>query len=238
LWNVIRLEEISEKIDRKSIRALSSISGVCILVLGLCASNTPKAVAYYTNLIPRLSPLQQEEAMSNYGYKIKDPEIGIFYSRFSPKELKDTDKQKGEEYARELNKSVKMEYKQFLRKYNAITNPFLNELRSHVFCRNTNFNKAKKISDLKEKREYFLISYKENLILEKYFGNTVRRSAYAWGKDKITEVKRLIDRNKPYKSPARLNLITAFSQRTLWVAISVFISLIVAINLILHFKER
>ncbi len=238
LWNVIKPEEISEKINPKSIRVLSSISVVCILVLGLCASNTPNTAAYYTNLIPRLSPLQQEEAMSDYGYKLKDPEIGIFYSRFSPKELKDTDKQKGEEYARELNKSVKIEYKQFLRKYNTITNPFLNELRNHVFCRNTNFNKAKNTSDLKEKRVYYLVSYKENLILEKHFGNTVRRSAYVWSKDKIMEVERLIDRNKPYKSPVSLNLITAFSQKTLWIAISVFISLIVAINLILHLKER
>ena len=37
--------------------------------------------------------------MSEFGYKYKDPEIGIFYSRLSLKDLHKTDEQKGKYYA-------------------------------------------------------------------------------------------------------------------------------------------
>ncbi len=70
-----------------------------LIILGLCASNTPRRVASYTRRIPWLSFLQKEEPMSEFGYKYKDPEIGVFYSRLSPKSLQKTDNLKGEQYA-------------------------------------------------------------------------------------------------------------------------------------------
>ena len=73
--------------------------------------------------------------MSEFGYKCDDPEIGIFYSRINPKKLQKIDNQRGEEYAQILNKMANMNYKQFLREYNPITDPFLHELRVHIFRR-------------------------------------------------------------------------------------------------------
>jgi hypothetical protein len=238
LWKVIKPKIISEKIRAKSIKIFSSIFGVSLIVLGLCASNTPKRVEYYTKLMPWLSFLKKEEPMSEFGYKYEDPEIGAFYSRLNPEDLLKTDNTKGEEYARILNESVNKDYQQFLREYNPITDPFMHELRVHIFRRDRHFKKANKNSDPKEKKEFYLIAYKENLILKKYFTKSIKNSVYLWDKAKSENLEGLIDKNKPYKSPVSANLFTAFSEEAMWITIFALIFLIIIINFILISIER
>jgi VanZ family protein len=231
LWKVVKPKIISEKISIKSIRIITSIFAVCLIVLGLCASNTPDRVAYYTNLISPLSFLQKEEPMSEFGYKLIDVDIGVFYSRFAPDKLEKTDNQQGEKYAQILNKSVNISYKE-------ISNPFLYELRIHVFRRDTYFDRGNKTSDLNEKKEFYSIAYKENLILEKYFRQSIKKSIYAWGENSIKETEPLIDKRKPYKSPVSANLFTSFSEKTIWISILVLLSFLILINLILYFLKK
>lgn len=238
LWKVVKPKIISEKIRTESIKIFTSISAVCLVVLGLCASNTPKRVAHYTKLMPWLSFLKKEEPMSEFGYKYEDPEIGIFYSRLNPEDLLKTDNIKSEEYAQILNESVNKDYGQFLREYNPITDPFMHELRVHIFRRDRHFKKANKTSNLKEKKEFYLIAYKENLILKKYFTRSIKNSVYLWDKAKIGKLEGLIDKNKPYESPVSANLFTAFSEKTMWITIFALISFLVLINFIFVFKER
>lgn len=135
LWQVIGPKSISEKINPKSLKILSSLFAFCRIVLGLCASNTPQLVYRYTKKIPWLSFLQKEEPLSEFGYKYNDPTIGGFFSRMNPKKLQTIDNQRGEEYAHILNKTVNLDYRQFLREYNPITDPFAHELRVHIFRR-------------------------------------------------------------------------------------------------------
>jgi len=224
IWKVVKPKIISDKINANSIRILTSVFAICLVILGLCASNTPKRVASYTKLLPWLSFLRKEEPMSEFGYKFGDPEIGVFYSRLRLGELEKIDKQKGEEYAHTLNDSANMSYEQFLREYNPISNPFLHELRIHIFRRDTYFDKGNKTSDINEKKELYFIAYKENLILEKYFTRSVGKSAYSWGENKIKALESLIDKSKPYKSPVSANLITSFSEKTMDINFSYNIS--------------
>lgn len=238
LWKVIKPKIISEKIRAESIKIFSSIFGVSLIVLGLCASNTPKRVEYYTKLMPWLSSLKKEEPMSEFGYKYEDPEIGVFYSRLNPEDLLKTDNAKGEEYSRILNESVNKNYQQFIREYNPITAPFMHELRVHIFRRDRYFKKANKSSNPKEKKEFYLIAYKENLILKKYFNLSIKNSVYWWDKAKIEKLKGLIDINKFYKSPVSANIFTAFSEKAMWIGIFVIISLLVLINLILPVEKK
>lgn len=238
LWKVIKPKIISEKIRAESIKIFSSIFGVSLIVLGLCASNTPKRVEYYTKLMPWLSSLKKEEPMSEFGYKYEDPEIGVFYSRLNPEDLLKTDNAKGEEYARILNESVNKNYQQFIREYNPITDPFMHELRVHIFRRDRYFKKANKSSNPKEKKKFYLIAYKENLILKKYFNLSIKNSVYWWDKAKIEKLKGLIDINKFYKSPVSANIFTAFSEKAMWIGIFVIISLLVLINLILPVEKK
>jgi len=195
-------------------------------------------VASYTKKIPLLSFLQKEEPMSEFGYKYKDPEVGIFYSRLSPKNLQKTNNLRGEQYAQILNESVDKDYEQFLREYDPITDPFMHELRVHIFRRDEYFKKGKSTSNLNEKKEFHLIASKENLILEKYFSRSIEKSVYRWNKDILKELEVLVDKNKPYESPVSANLFSSFSEKSVWVSIFALIFFLVLINLILPFIKK
>jgi hypothetical protein len=184
--------------------------------------------------MPFLAFLQKEETMSEFGYKYKDPEIGAFYSRLSPKNLKKTDNLRGAQYAQVLNESVDKDYKQFLREYNPITDPFIHELRIHIFRRDTHSDKARATSEISEKKESYFIAYKENLILEKYFSQSIEKSVYRWNEEILRESEALIDKSRLYESPVSANLFTSFSEKTMWLFILTLISSLALINLILH----
>ncbi len=237
VWKVLKPKIISEKTNASSVRILSSIFASCLIILGLCISNTPNRVYRYTQKIPWLSFLQKEEAMSEFGYKHKDPEIGMFYSRLSLKSLRKTDILMGEQYAQILNKSIDKDYEQFIREYSPTTEPFMHELRVHIFRRDTYFGKGRSTSKLNDKIEFYLIAYKENLILEKYFNNSIEKSVYRWNEDTLQESEALIDKSKPYESPVSANLFTSFSEKTVWGSIFVLMALLVLFNLILSYKK-
>jgi hypothetical protein len=238
IWKVIRPEKISHKITAKSSMIFTAIFSSCLIFFGLCASNTPERVEAYSNKIPILNFLQKEEAMSEFGYKFKDEEIGEFKSRMSLRELNNTDRMNAEQYAQILNQSAKTKYDQFIREYNPITNPFLHEMRVHIFRRDTYLNKSRSATDENEKKEAYFIAYKENLILEKYFGNTLRKTDHAWDENKKKEAEAYIEKNKVYRSPVSANLITSFSEKTIWIGILGIIVFLAGINFFFFLKEK
>lgn len=238
IWNVVRPKIISDKFSARSLKIFSSILVVCLIILGICVSNTPNRVASYTKHIPWLSFLQKEEPMSEFGYKLKDPEIGVFYSRLSPGRLQKTDKQVGRDYAQILNESVDKNYGHFLKEYSPSTHPFMHELRVHIFRRDEYFKKAKNTSDPGKKREFFFIAYKENLILKKYFTQSIEKSVYQWKNDIVAKSEALIDKNKSYESPVSANLFTSFSEKTVWIIIFSLIFFLVLVNVLFPFIKR
>jgi len=238
VWKVINPKDISKKINPKSFRIFSCIFASCLIILGLCVSNTPDRVYRYTKKIPLFSFLQKEEPMSEFGYKHKDPEIGVFYSRLSVKSLYRADSLMGKQYAQILNESIDKDYEQFIREYSPTTEPFMHELRVHIFRRDTYLKKGKSSSNQREKQESYLIAYKENLILERYFKNSIEKSVYRWDEDTLQESKELIDKSKPYESPVSANLFTSFSEKTVWVLILSTILFLVVANLIFLYIEK
>jgi len=238
IWKVVKPKIISKKINIKSIRIFSSILASCIIILGICASNTPQRVAVYTKKIPWLSYLQKEEPMSEFGYKYEDIEIGIFSSRLNPEEIRSIDETKSKQNSQILNENREIKYEEFLKEYTSYANPFIHELRVHVFRRDSYFKKAETITKIDEKRESYFTAYKENLILVKYFGNTVKKSIYSWNENIVKEAESLIDKSKHYKSPVSANLFTYFSIRTMWIAVFAFISLLIITNLFFYLREK
>jgi hypothetical protein len=237
VWKVIKPEVISEKMNSRSLRILSSAFISCLLIIGLCASNTPQRVISYTNKIPWLSFLQEEEPMSEFGYKHIDPEIGAFYSRLSLKKLIAMDEIRGNQIAQILNESIDEGYEKFIREYNPGNHPFLHELRVHIFRRDTYFNKAKSVSDINEKKELYFVAFKENLILDKYFTNSTKSSIYYWNRETLQEMEKLIDKKKSYESPVSANLFTSFSEQTMWGAILAVVSILILLNFILPYTK-
>ena len=238
IWKVRRPKIISEKFNTKSLRILTSIFASCLIILGLCASNTPIRMHSYTKQITWLSFLQKEESMSEFGYKFNDSEIGTFYSRLSPKNLQKIDYLKGKQYSQILNESIGMSYNQFLREYNPVNNPFLHELRIHIFRRDTYLKKGKSTSNLNEREEFYLIAYNENLILEKYFNYSIEKSVYRWNEDILQELEASIDKSKAYESPVSANLFTSFTEKRMWIFILFILIMMGLVNFIYCVNER
>ena len=91
LWLGLRPVSTSGKRTQRSIRRVSILFAVNLILMGLCLSNTPQRVRAYTQALPFLSFLENQEAMSELKYKYKDPEIGIFFSRLLGTELERQD---------------------------------------------------------------------------------------------------------------------------------------------------
>jgi len=232
LLTVVKPKIISGKISTHSVRVLTTMSAVCLVLLGLCASNTPKRSAYYTDLIPGLSFLREEESMGEFGYKYEDSKIGTFYSRLSLPKLQKIDAERGKYNAQILNKSVDLPYEIFLGVYNIIRDPFIYELRVHIFRRDTYLIRARDSTELDERKKYYFIAYKENLIVQKYFTRSVGESVYSWGEDKVKESESLVDITDPYESTVSAGLITSFSEISMWITIGIVLIVLVLINII------
>jgi hypothetical protein len=238
LWKGIQPKIISEKIKPKSVRLVTSLLAANILLLGLCMSNTPKRVVRYTELIPALSFLQKEETMTALRHKHQDPEIGVFYSRLTLEELEKTDRKRSFEYAQILKEWMEKDYEKFLRDFSGSTHPFLHELRVHIFRRDKKYEAGLLTKDEKKQREALFIAYKENLILEKYFGRTFRKSEYNWSDKKTKETETLIDNTQPYTSPVSYGLFASLGEITMWLSIFAFLALLVLLNIWIAPKLR
>jgi hypothetical protein len=224
LWKGISPKMISQKIGLKSVKRVSWLAGANFVLLGLCLSNTPQLVASYTKIFPSLAYLQKEELMDEFRHKHKDAEIGIFFSRLTVDELKKTDREKATEYSQVLNDWRDKDYEEYLRSFTSSTFPFLHELRVHIFRRDKYFEESEKKRSEEARRKALFIAYKENLILEKYFSQTIQKSVYKWSEEKSMNIEALIDKSQFYKSPVSASLFGSLNEKKLWTAI--FISLI------------
>ena len=146
--------------------------------------------------------------MTEFGYRHEDPDIGVFFSRFTIPELRQTDSLRAEEGARILDHYQHPErYNDFLHTYTPVTDPFLHELRVHLFRRDRHrFLANSHTNDEVLIRDHSAVAYRENQIVERYFPRTVATSNY---KLMPSEVKRLHNhaREVEYVSPVSKNLI-------------------------------
>lgn len=218
IWKGIKPKFIAEKIGPRSVRKASVLLAMNLLLLGLCASNTPQRVANYANRFPFLSFLLKEEPMYEFSKKHEDPEIGVFYSRLSIEDLKRIDRESPDHYAQILRDWKDKDYNQFLSTYSPLIHPFLYEMRIHIFRRDRKEEEAQKAKNDEAKREGLFIAYKENLILKKYFTQTLEKSSYAWSEEKKGSFEALVDKSKPYRSPVSAGRLH-IKEKTVWISI-------------------
>jgi len=159
-----------------------------------------------------------------------DPDIGEFPSLLSLEELKNRDGQGSFVYAKTLQEWENKAHKEFIRSYYPFKFPFLFEMRTHVEIRNNALRNAQIADDDQKKRHFHLMAYKENLILERYFGQTLRKSPYRWMKKQTNAIKQLIDTSMTYKSPIQFGLVYPWSETTLWISILAFLLALMGIN--------
>ncbi len=88
------------------------------------------------------------------------------------------------------------------------------------------------------KREFYTVAYKENLILEKYFGQTLDKSSCQWGIKQLNQVESYLDIDMSYKSPLRFGLFFSFSEKTMWISILAFLFILALVNFFLIRRQK
>ncbi len=229
LWKGIKPSFISEKFNLKSARRISLLLAVNLVLLGLCASNTPQRVTWYAGRVPFLSPLLKQEPMYDFSLKYEDPEIGTFYSRLSPEELKKEDLENSDRHAESLRSWKDKDYGLFLSQHSPLLHTFLYEMRVHIFRRDKKAEEARKTRKESKAGEFLFIAFKENLILEKYFGQTLEKSSYSWDEETKRKTGAQIERSQPYQSPVGRGLIH-LKEKTIWLSIVIMMTLLMVIN--------
>jgi len=208
---------IIEPVFRPSgVRRICRFAAAELVLLGLCLWNTPVWTERLVRLVPAMEyVLYKPVAMSEYGYRIEDPEIGILFSRFKAEELSATDAERATEAARILDEYTHPDtYSDFLRKYSPATDPFLHELRVHLFRRDHYRSVAWKY---KKNRMHYLyhnmVAYRENQIVEKYFAHTLGETRH-WRLDDGHKayLEENMDKDRLYVSGVSRGLITSVSQ--------------------------
>lgn len=231
IWKGIQPKLPSARVQAKSLRMLSCLAVIIMILLALSLSNTPARVERYTQALPFLSFLQKEEPMAEDIHKHRDPEIGIFYSRLTLEELKRMDAERAEEYGVIFREWFKKNYGDFLKTFPGYARPFLHEMRVHIFRRNRRFWLSTQEDIPEMRKNNFFIAYKENLILEKYFGRTLERSPYKWPQKRIKRIESLIDKTSFYKSPVSAATYFPLNDLVLWAIVVGMVVLILIFNL-------
>jgi hypothetical protein len=237
IWKGLRPGIIGRKPGPRSRRRISVLLAANILLLGLCASNTPQRVARYAERIPGLSFLIKEEPMSEFTLKHRDPEIGVFYSRLTLEGLYKEDLDNSAHYGQILREWKDRSYAEFLSQHHPLIHAFLYEMRVHLFRRDRRLQEGRRAGSIKARKNALFVSYKENLILEKYFGRTLEFSTYRWEAGEKAAVAGLIDREKPYRSPVSAGPFH-IKEPHLWAAILAVLAALAGLNLICFGEKR
>ena len=212
---------------RTAVMLLGSLAAF-LFYLGLCCSNTAKWTPFFEKNFPSIAEgAVKDGPMAEYGYLYEDPEIGVFKSRLSPEELKAADLARGKETAammpaarsRLLDSAA---YSEFLKKYSPTSDPWLHELRVHLFSRDKNEQRTREqIEEPKpDYPEKVASMIHENLLIQKYYPTFFE--AYPPRID-----SRFIEEVAPkkakgvYHSRVSRNLITEWSLTKIWVYLGV-----------------
>jgi len=207
---------ILQGVSRKNLRFMCSLIIIATAVLGGSLLMTPPRIVWISERIGFLEFLKHNDSvMFEYGYLYDDPEAGVFRSRFTPNELKQIDRIRAVEAVKILNKFQDEKlYPFFLRFYTPITDPFVHEARVHLFRRDRYFDTAlKSENDLEEYSKCLTVALRENLIMKKYFYNTLKQSNYIWTEEQSALARQYFLPEDFYDSLVSQGLITRVSEQ-------------------------
>lgn len=228
----IRPPLITDRPSPASIRLLCRFAAVAVLLLGTSLLNTPPRIGWYTEKVPGLAFLRESsDVMLEYGHLYTDQEIGLFRSRFPPDELRRVDEERGAEVGPILARYPEDAYGEFLARYTPVTDPFAHEARVHLFRRDRYLEISTGYPDDEQHaRSYLTIGFREQLILEKYFPNTLRHSGSALTPEQRAELAERQFADETHVSSVSKNLVTELSERDIVLGWLATLALLVAIH--------
>jgi hypothetical protein len=200
-----------------SIRLLCKLLAALALLLGFCLSNTPPRVEQYARRFEPLRFLSQNDSMTEYGYLHRDPEIGRFYSRLTQARLAAENEQRGEQVADLLDQFPDSRYSDFLDVWTAGVDPFAHEARVHIYRRDRHLDRAWEVHhDPAAFRANLTVAWREQRILEKYFGRALAHSRFRLspGRRELLQEQNLPA--VPYTSPVSSQIIVGIREWQIW----------------------
>ena len=210
---------INEPVKPRSVRILCRFAVVQLLILAFCVWNTPVRVVRYSEMIPALKFLQYDDnAMSEYGYRHVDRDIGVFYSRYLLEDLAYLDAVRGEEVGRTIAQNYKdsTNYMAFLQLRTAGTDPYLHEAMGHIAQRDFYARTAwKHENNPKRYRTHNAVAFGENLILEHYFPRALDGAALRVTPEQVAVWKQNRGADRVYRSHIDDHLTVRFRESEL-----------------------
>jgi hypothetical protein len=216
-------------IQTPSARLSLRLSALAAALLAVCMGITPPRVERLCDRFPSLGFLRTNpDVMAEYGHLIRDPAIGRFRSRFRADELQRLDRQRGAEAGATLDAYPDPRYGDFLAQFTPVSNPFLHEARVHLWSRDRNLEVATAATDPEVAREAATAAFRENQILEGYFGRTLASSRSAWSEAQSAGAAALVDPGLRFESKVGAQLITLLSERQLRAALLALLLVLIA----------
>jgi len=187
LWKCVQPNNLKKGFPARSFRFAAFAAVTCILL-----------TASYISLV------------SDFGYRIKDPEVGKFFSRIPGEELLKSDALGWEHYSAALDSSSTVPYMEFLER---TEDPFLYEMRVRVFRRDRHFED-----------ESYHVSCSEEEILRKYFGRSLENSSFSWPEERAETCRALEKDYSKYRSPVSQELIVRYGEQEMWAVTAVLVA--------------
>jgi VanZ family protein len=214
LWRVLP-KHVSGTTAR-SVRLVLRLAAVQLLVLAACLANTPARVASYAPLLPCFKHLNpSKNPMAEYGHLHIAPGIGTFKSRLDLESIDVQDHERAFEVAAVID-GTKGRYHDFLATWPVDQDPFTYELRVHLFARDRNLGKARESSfSGSVARDQITVAWNENLLIETYFGNTLRAGSFAWKPILRDRIEAMYRPEQRFRSAVGGHLITFAGEGTI-----------------------
>lgn len=151
------------------------------------------------------------EALVEYGHRLPGPDGLTFFSRLSAEALLAHDQRRAAELGPVLARYTSdKDYEEFLRLHPAVSDPFAHELRVHLFRRDRYWQLGRASRNPSGGgAEEMTVAYREQQILETFFGQTLAASGLDWPSD-LRERARQRVQPGPYVSPVSAQLIVRF----------------------------
>jgi hypothetical protein len=226
-------------VSRSSMRLLCRLAAIQVLVLTLCLAVTPQRLARLADHIPLPHRLATgTDTICEYGYRHAVDELTFFRSRLSIDELEHSDRQRAAEVAGEIDAS-RASGGLSRTSTSPFDDPFGYEIRIHLFSRNRNLNRAREHEPgSSDHRRHMTAAWRQNLILESSFGDTLERSSFKWGPQRRESIEAAQDPGAVFVSRAAAHLITRVSEGRLRTLMLALFAALVACEILLVTRFR
>jgi hypothetical protein len=215
------------------IRFTLRVAAVLIVLLTLTLANTPPRAAWYSARLPLLGFLSHpSNEMAEYGHLHVVPGLGAFKSRLTIDQLIDEDRRRFDDVSSVLDRYPSERYRDFLWDHQGYADPLLYEARVHIFSRDVHIRRAREAAlGSSDEMWHATWAFRENEILEEYFGNTLRHSAYQLTPAERKGLQGLLDPDRHFVSRNARHLVTWIGESRLRTLLLAIVGLLIAADI-------